>query len=60
MVSQSAYVSFPFTAIEAVKMGRYAAKNCSKAENMDKVLHAMDAAGALEFSERHVNELSGG
>lgn len=60
VVSQSAYVSFPFTAIEAVKMGRYAAKNCSKEENMQKVLTAMESAGALEFSERHVNELSGG
>ncbi|AMK13723.1 iron ABC transporter ATP-binding protein [methanogenic archaeon mixed culture ISO4-G1] len=61
VVSQSEYVSFPFTCLDAVKMGRYADKNSySPAEEREIVYQAMKDAGALEFTNRHVNELSGG
>ncbi len=61
VVSQSEYISFPFTCLDAVKMGRYADKNVySNDEERAIVFKAMKDAGALEFTNRHVNELSGG
>ena len=60
VVSQSAMVSFPFTAYEAVKMGRYACKKRSKEEDMRCIINSLEHAGALEFADRNVNELSGG
>lgn len=60
VVSQSAYVSFPFTAFDVVMMGRYAHPGKSKKEDCDRVYSAMRQAGALEFAKRPVNELSGG
>lgn len=61
VVNQSEYISFPFTALEAVRMGRYASnRGNSESQEREIVYNAMKDAGALEFSERHVNELSGG
>ncbi len=60
VVSQSAYVSFPYTAFDAVMMGRYAHPGKSKSEDIRAVHDAMVHAGALEFADRPVNELSGG
>lgn len=59
VVSQSAYISFPFTGFDAVMMGRYARKK-TVVEDRKAVFKAMDMAGALDFAERPVNELSGG
>lgn len=60
VVSQSAYVTFPYTAYDAVKMGRYARYEKSRKAENDKIYDALNKAGALEFAERSVNELSGG
>lgn len=61
VVKQSEFISFPFTSLEAVKMGRYA-NNASNTpeEEIEIVYRAMRDAGALEFADRYVNELSGG
>lgn len=60
LVNQSEYISFPFTSLEAVKMGRYADNKTSSDEGMEIVYNSMRDAGALEFADRNVNELSGG
>lgn len=60
VVSQSAYVSFPFTSFDVVMMGRYARYKGSEKENREAVIDAMKRSGSLEFAERAVNELSGG
>ncbi len=60
VVSQSAFISFPYTSYDAVKMGRYARGDKTWAEMNKNVYNAMQEAGALEFAERPVNELSGG
>ncbi len=60
VVSQSSYISFPYTSFDAVKMGRYARHAKSKEEDNEAVFKAMMKAGALEFAKRPVNELSGG
>ena len=61
VVKQSEYISFPFTALEAVKMGRYASNSSNTSEQeLEIVYGAMKDAGALEFADRCVNELSGG
>lgn len=61
VVSQSEYISFPFTCLDTVKMGRYADINVySDEEERAIIFNAMKDAGALELTTRHVNELSGG
>ena len=60
VVSQSSYVSFPFTGYDAVMMGRYSRLSGDSKKDRDAVIDAMKRAGAIEFAERHVNELSGG
>lgn len=60
VVSQSAYISFPFNGFDAVMMGRYARPGKTRREDIDAVYRAMRLAGALEFAKRPVNELSGG
>lgn len=60
VVSQSAYISFPYTSFDAVMMGRYARPGKSRKEDNEAVFNAMKKAGALEFVKRPVNELSGG
>lgn len=62
VVSQSAFMTFPYTAMDAVMMGRYARSGAgsSKKEDMEVAFQALKDAGALEFSKRSVMELSGG
>ena len=60
VVSQSSYVSFPFTGYDAVMMGRYSRISGNAKKDREAVLSAMKRAGAIEFAERSVNELSGG
>lgn len=60
VVSQSAYISFPYTAFDAVMMGRYARPGKDRREDLEAVYRSMVSAGALEFAKRPVNELSGG
>lgn len=60
VVSQSAYVSFPFTSFDVVMMGRYARFKGSDKDDREAVIDAMKRSGSLEFAERAVNELSGG
>ena len=60
VVSQSSYVSFPFTGYDAVMMGRYSRLSGNSKKDREAVLSAMKRAGAIEFAERNVNELSGG
>ena len=64
VVSQSSYVSFPYTAMEAVMMGRYSRSKRSiggiRSEDTEAVYKALHDTGTLELTERPVNELSGG
>ena len=60
VVSQSSYVSFPFTGYDAVMMGRYSRISGNAKKDREAVLSSMKRAGAIEFAERNVNELSGG
>ena len=60
VVSQNANISFPYTAYDAVKMGRYARPSKDKKAEAQSIFDALKMAGALEFAERPVNELSGG
>ncbi|AMK14212.1 iron ABC transporter ATP-binding protein [methanogenic archaeon mixed culture ISO4-G1] len=60
VVSQSAYVSFPFTAFDAVMMGRYARLSGSLEKDRAAVIDAMKRSGSIEFADRAVNQLSGG
>ncbi len=58
VVSQSTTVTFPFTVLDAVKMGRYA--HSSDSHDSEFIFKCLSEAGALELVHRHVNELSGG
>jgi len=63
IVAQSASLSFPFSVLETVLMGRY--PNAEWFQNptdheMGLVLDAMKATGIVDFAERSVCELSGG
>ena len=63
VVSQSSYMSFPYTALDAVMMGRYARSapgNRSKKDDLEAAYRSLKNTGALEFAERSVMELSGG
>lgn len=60
VVSQSAFISFPFTSFDTVMMGRYSRSDGDKDTDTDAVIRAMSQSGSLEFAERPVNELSGG
>jgi len=62
VVSQSSYMSFPFTALDTVMMGRYARSGPgrSKREDLEAAHRSLKNAGALEFSDCSVMELSGG
>ncbi|MDR3283275.1 MAG: ABC transporter ATP-binding protein [Candidatus Methanoplasma sp.] len=62
-VTQSTYVTFPFTVYETVMMGRYSRIEAFGAENagdVDAVHDAMSYAGVLEFKDRVISEMSGG
>lgn len=60
VVSQTTSMPFPYTGYDAVRMGLYARPSATKKEENEKIYNAMQEAGALEFAERSVKELSGG
>ena len=62
-VTQTTSTTFPFTVFETVMMGRYSRKQILEGESSDDVRIVYDAlkdAGALEFADRDIDELSGG
>ena len=63
IVEQNSSMNFPFTVMEVVRMGRYSRVGLldegSESET-EAVCAAMEATGVLEFSDRDVDELSGG
>jgi iron complex transport system ATP-binding protein len=61
-VAQTNSTSFPFTVMEAVKMGRYAQTRARDAsdQDMDVIYNALERVGMLDFIDRNINELSGG
>lgn len=61
-VAQSSGASFPFTVLEAVKMGRYASTGSTQPsdEDMETIYYALDKVGMLGFIDNSINELSGG
>lgn len=60
IVSQTTSMPFPYTGYDAVRMGLYARSSATKEDENEKIYNAMKEAGALEFAERSVKELSGG
>lgn len=60
IVSQTTSMPFPYTGYDAVRMGLYARSSATKEDENEKIYDAMKEAGALEFAERSVKELSGG
>lgn len=63
VVSQSSFVTFPYTALDAVMMGRYARSGSVERSNqrdLESAYAALKTAGAEEFADRNVMELSGG
>jgi iron complex transport system ATP-binding protein len=62
-VTQSTYVTFPFTVYETILMGRYSRAGeggRKKDDEIKAVYQAMKDTGTLKFADRSVNELSGG
>jgi len=62
-VTQSTYVTFPFTVYETIMMGRYSRTGegrKKKDDDVEAVYQAMKDTGTLKFADRSVNELSGG
>jgi len=62
-VTQSTYVTFPFTVYETIMMGRYSRTDSGgkrKDNDVTAVFQAMKDTGTLKFADRSVNELSGG
>lgn len=62
-VEQNSHQSFPFTVMETVRMGRYSRTGLfddDDEDELDLICSVMEDTGVLRFSERSVNELSGG
>ena len=62
-VEQNSFMSFPFTVLDTVRMGRYSRSTVtqeSDEEEMEKIISCMEDAGVLRFASRNVSELSGG
>ncbi len=62
-VEQNSSQSFPFTVMETVRMGRYSRTGIfdeSDEEETRLICSIMEDVGILQFSDRSVNELSGG
>lgn len=62
-VEQNSQQSFPFTVMETIRMGRYSRTGMfddDSEEELDLLCSVMEDVGVLEFSDRSVNELSGG
>lgn len=62
LVAQSAYVTFPFSVIDMVSMGRYSRSPSgpTRDSDMEVVRQALENAGAIQLAGRNVTELSGG
>ena len=63
VVSQSSFMSFPFTVLDLVMMGRYARSPLTgetREENMRVAYESLKYAGALALADRNTMELSGG
>lgn len=61
-VTQNSSITFPFTAFETVKMGRYpcVGNNNDPDHETEAIYNAMKDTGTVQFADRYVNELSGG
>lgn len=62
-VEQSSFMSFPFSVMETVRMGRYSHTGMfddDDEEEIAKICEVMKSTGILKFADRPVNELSGG
>lgn len=62
-VEQSSFMSFPFSVMETVRMGRYSHTGMfddDDEEEISKICEVMKSTGILKFADRPVNELSGG
>ncbi|MBR2254558.1 MAG: ABC transporter ATP-binding protein [Candidatus Methanomethylophilaceae archaeon] len=62
-VEQNSFMSFPFTVMDTVRMGRYSRAGIldeSDEEETEKVLSCLEETGILDFASRNVSELSGG
>ena len=62
-VEQSSFMSFPFSVMETVRMGRYSHTGMfddDNEEEIEKIYEVMKSTGILKFADRSVNELSGG
>lgn len=62
-VEQSSSMSFPFSVMETVRMGRYSHTGMfddDDEEEIEKIYEVMKSTGILKFADRSVNELSGG
>ncbi len=62
-VEQSSFMSFPFSVMETVRMGRYSRTSMFDDDDegeIEKICEVMKSTGILKFADRPVNELSGG
>lgn len=62
-VEQNSNLSFPFTVMDTVRMGRYSRSGIldeSDEEEMQKILNCLEETGLMDFASRNVSELSGG
>ncbi|MBO5599651.1 MAG: ABC transporter ATP-binding protein [Candidatus Methanomethylophilus sp.] len=62
-VEQNSNLSFPFTVMDTVRMGRYSRSGIldeSDDEEMEKILNCLEETGLMDFASRNVSELSGG
>ena len=62
-VEQNSSLSFPFTVMDTVRMGRYSRSGIldeSDEEEMEKILNCLEETGLIDFASRNVSELSGG
>ena len=64
VVAQSAYSTFPYTAFDAVMMGRYSRSSsigsAAKEDDIRICTDSLEKAGVLHLAHRNVMELSGG
>ena len=62
-VEQNSNMSFPFTVMDTVRMGRYSRSGIldeSDEKEMEKILSCLEETGLMDFASRNVSELSGG
>ena len=62
-VEQNSNMSFPFTVMDTVRMGRYSRSGMldeGDDAEMEKILSCLEETGLMDFASRNVSELSGG